>query len=553
MLGMGKLAYLRIKVIMIVAILIVGFSSMSAIPISLPPAYAQTTFGSIVNLSNNAGPSFNAQVATLGNNVYITWTDETPGNQDIFFRKSTDGGATFGSAQQLTSTPGQSCCSSIAVAQVGGNTHVYIAYQEMPLGGTSLDSEVFLLRSTDDGATFGAPVNISNTLGSGSGSAYVAAASNFVFVAWSEAPSPGFPNSEIFLRRSIDAGVNFQSSVQMSNTGFFSFTPRIALNLPNVHIVWGDNGNGAVAVGGLGETLYRRSTDNGITYEPVVNLSSNTDFSLGPDIAASGSNVHVAWAEHTSSNVPTQVVYKRSTTNGASFGATTTLFTLSGVGSQTASTGIAATGSNVFLVFNDVSGGNQEIFFMKSSNIGGTFSSAVNISNNSGESNFADIAVSSVHVTWHDNTPTNFDIFTTTGATGTQVTGSVTIAGTCGLAPVSGSPINYGTLTPFSISPEQTLVLDNTGSVSATLSVKGTDWLDSGTPPTAQMLVGNTKFATTALVSYATKTALTTIDQTVGPILPITNLNTFWQLQANLLSTSFAGSLTQTMDFTVSC
>ena len=422
-----------LSLFLLVAILILGTISMT------PPAYALTTFGSTVNLSQNSGSSFNAQVAALGNNVYATWMDNTPGNFEIFFRKSTDGGATFGPAQQLTTTAASSGSPSIAVAQVGPNTHVYIAYtEEDAAGGTPFDQEVKLLRSTNDGASFAAPVNISNTPFTGSdanpvgasSSPYVAAASNFVFVAWQEVL--GVPNSEIFLRRSIDAGANFQSSVQISSTSFFSFFPRIALNLPNVHIAWNDNGNGAPgAVGGLGETFYRRSTTNGNSYDPQVDLSSNTDFSLGADIAVSGSNVHVVWAEHTLANVPTQVVYKRSTTNGSSFGATTTLSALSQIGSQQAFTGIAALGSNVFVVFNDVSGGNQEIFFMESSDNGTTFSSAADISNNSGESNFADIAASSVHVTWYDNTPGNFDIFyiTSTVADTTAPTGSVVING----------------------------------------------------------------------------------------------------------------------------
>src|SRR2546428_10124663 len=109
-------------------------------------------------------------------------------------------------------------------------------------------------------------------------------------------------------------------------------------------------------------------------------------------------------------------------------------------------------------------------------------------------------------------------------ATISQATGQVTvIAGSCGINIVSGSPINYGSLIAGSISTEQTVVLQNTGTVSGTLAVHGTDWLDGSS--TSQILVGNTKFSTSS-GTYASKTALTTVDQTVGTINPTPNLST---------------------------
>jgi len=134
---------------------------------------------------------------------------------------------------------------------------------------------------------------------------------------------------------------------------------------------------------------------------------------------------------------------------------------------------------------------------------------------------------------------------------GSQVTNSVTISGTCGLSVISGSPVSYGTLSPGATSTEQTLVLDNTGSNPAALQVKGTNWLD--VTLANKMNVDNTKFST-ASGTYASKTSLLTTDQTItAAFSPTTNLNTFWQLQVNLLDSSFAGALTQTMDFTATC
>src|SRR3989338_4559963 len=135
---------------------------------------------------------------------------------------------------------------------------------------------------------------------------------------------------------------------------------------------------------------------------------------------------------------------------------------------------------------------------------------------------------------------------------GTDTTGQVDVLATCGTQFISGAPINYGSLGPGTTSTEQTLVLHNTGSASGALSVSGSNWLDASALPTNQMNVDNTKFSTTS-GTYATKTSLLTIDQAVGTLSPISDLNTFWQLQVNLLNSAFAGSLTQTMSFIVVC
>ena len=60
-----------------------------------------TSFGTPINLSNNTGCSFTPQIAASGNNVYVTWQDDTPGNDDIFFAASNNNGTSFGTSNKL--------------------------------------------------------------------------------------------------------------------------------------------------------------------------------------------------------------------------------------------------------------------------------------------------------------------------------------------------------------------------------------------------------------------------------------------------------------------
>jgi hypothetical protein len=79
-------------------------------------------FGEIKNVSNNKGLSSNPEIAASGDSVYITWTDNTPGNVEVFFAASTNGGSSFGSAVNPSNTDGTSFRAQIAA--VGDKVYV---------------------------------------------------------------------------------------------------------------------------------------------------------------------------------------------------------------------------------------------------------------------------------------------------------------------------------------------------------------------------------------------------------------------------------------------
>ena len=47
-------------------------------------------------------------IGVSGNNVYVVWRDNTPGNFDILYRRSTDGGSSFSSTANLRNNDGDS-------------------------------------------------------------------------------------------------------------------------------------------------------------------------------------------------------------------------------------------------------------------------------------------------------------------------------------------------------------------------------------------------------------------------------------------------------------
>ena len=104
-----------------------------------------TSFGNMVNLSNNAGSSGFPDVAASGNNVCVMWSDSDFGNVEIFYRRSTDGGMTFGPIDNLSNNGGFSNFPAIAALE----NSVYVVWQDQD--AITEDNEILYRKSTDGG------------------------------------------------------------------------------------------------------------------------------------------------------------------------------------------------------------------------------------------------------------------------------------------------------------------------------------------------------------------------------------------------------------------
>jgi len=146
-----------------------------------------------------------------------------------------------------------------------------------------------------------------------------------------------------------------------------------------------------------------------------------------------------------------------------------------------------------------------------------------------------------------------FATYGTTTAVGSEpLTGSVNVLQNCGLD-VSGT-LNYGSLIPgLESTPDRTVTLQNTGSVSSDVLVSGSDWLDALV--VLQMLVGVTHYTLNGpdLDNYATKTPLTTLLSSLIDVPSGSSVPTYWQIQLLLQNTDFAGLLSQSVTFTFDC
>jgi Fe-S cluster assembly iron-binding protein IscA len=89
-----------------------------------------------------------APIATSGDNAYITWWSNKTGNEEVMFRASTDNGATFGDKINLSNTT-EADSDDAEIAASGNN--VYVSWWER---NETSDTPVARV-SNDNGATFG--------------------------------------------------------------------------------------------------------------------------------------------------------------------------------------------------------------------------------------------------------------------------------------------------------------------------------------------------------------------------------------------------------------
>ena len=221
-----------------------------------------------INLSNNTGGSSNPQIAASGNNVYVTWHDDTPAgsNGDIFFASSNNNGVSFGTPINLSNNTGNSSNPQIAIS---GN-NVYVTWFDDTPG----NRDIFFAVSNNNGISFGTPINLSNNTGDSFGP-QIAAIGNNVYVTW-EDDTPG--NSDIFFAVSNNNGTSFGTPINLSNNTGGSFIPQIATSGNNVYVTWQDDtpGNDDIFV-----------ITNAQPFGIPINISNNPGTSQNPQIAAS--------------------------------------------------------------------------------------------------------------------------------------------------------------------------------------------------------------------------------------------------------------------------
>jgi hypothetical protein len=367
-------------------------------------------WGPDVRLTDNPTTSYTSLnnawcIASSGSVVHVVWYDSSDGNQEIYYKRSTDGGASWGTDTRLTNNNASSEYPSVAVT----SSVVHVVWSDNRDG----DYEIYYKRSTDGGASWGADIRLTNSNGT-SNNPSITVSGSVVHVVWHDARDANF---EIYYKRSTDGGASWGADTRLTNTKYISMYPSIAVFGSVVHVVWqmfimeeygADNP----------EIYYKRSTDGGVSWEADTRLTNNISFSGIASVAVSGSVVHVVWDDLRDLNF--EIYYKRSTDGGASWGSDTRL---TNAPRSSDNPSITVSGSVVHVVWSDNRDWNREIYYKRSTDGGIVWSADTRLTINSGLSRRSSVAVSGsvVHVVWTDNSDGNYEIYYKRDPTGNVV------------------------------------------------------------------------------------------------------------------------------------
>lgn len=362
----------------------------------------------VANLSNTSGESRRVQLFVQGENVYSVWTDDAPGNSDVFFAKS-NGGASFVDHLNISNNNGSSAFPRLVVSE----PNVYVVWYDYSPG----QSDIFFAQSNDTGKNFHV-IHIRSP--EPSYNPWIAAWSNYVYLVWNDGgrtTTIDLPNGEtrivdvttgdeeIFFGVSEDDGETFEFSNLSNSPSQMSWNSRIRAFDSNVYVTWNER------IGDFSDIFFSASYDNGKTFADPINVSNNPQTSMDAGIAISENKIYLIWHQKTPET--TDIFYSMSADKGSTFSIPINLSISPAASQIVRDAQIAVSDNKIFIVWYEEANQGSEVFFTRSVDSGLTFSKPINLSQTNDKSELPQIVSNgeNVFVMWHDYSQGNGDIF----------------------------------------------------------------------------------------------------------------------------------------------
>jgi hypothetical protein len=198
------------------------------------------------------------QTSTSGEFDYLVWSEGDEDNRYILFKRSVNN-KEFEDAITLSgSVP--SAVFDPKVTSEGNN--VYVVWQGDSESG---NQDILMRKSEDNGKSFGDLINLSNDR-AGSGNPEINVNSSSVYVVW-DGTTPG--NNDIYFRKSINNGADFDKVRNLSTDGGISYEPKVVVYEKGLEIYWREYRNGHE------EVLAKKSLNEGRTFEILQKLEKD--------------------------------------------------------------------------------------------------------------------------------------------------------------------------------------------------------------------------------------------------------------------------------------
>jgi hypothetical protein len=151
-------------------------------------------WGNPINLSNNPTQSIAPQITTTGSHVYVVWQDGISGTGKIFFRGSHNNGNNWIGPTDLTLNI-QGDSSDPQISRIG--TNVRVVWQTEDMSG---NDDIWFRDSTNNGGTWENSINLSNNPGESQRQKIISSGSGNTYVVWQDNTNTPGANFDIFFR-----------------------------------------------------------------------------------------------------------------------------------------------------------------------------------------------------------------------------------------------------------------------------------------------------------------------------------------------------------------
>jgi hypothetical protein len=217
------------------------------------------TFSEEMDISRSQGEAFEPEIAVDPSDaINVAWEDDAPGVNSIMFSRSTDQGKTFSAPLQVSKGTDPASEAHIASDGAGRLSVVWVQ-------GNDDAKQAYYARSTDGGLTFSDPINLSNSAGASISKPLVTTFRDIVYVAYQ---NEARRDMQVYLVKSTNAGASFSGPMQVSNAnnnrGRAHSAAMVVDSRGTLHIVWID----ASIVGDDEGLLFYSNSTNGVRFSP---------------------------------------------------------------------------------------------------------------------------------------------------------------------------------------------------------------------------------------------------------------------------------------------
>lgn len=221
--------------------------------------------------------------------VYLAWKDYRSGSSEIFFKRSSDSGKTWGPDQRLTYDYRASYSPSIAVE----GSAIYIAYDDY-----GSKTNVCVLASNDGGETWSLQYVTMNETSARYLKPSIGVSQNVVYLVWEDEPL-GHP--EIYFTKSVDGGKSYGAGRALTTSSAGSTNPKIYAYDESLTVIYQH------AHGNSFDIYFVSSNDSGGSWSDSQLLLTGADYYTAK-IAGYKNNIHIVCQEINESGL-TNILY----------------------------------------------------------------------------------------------------------------------------------------------------------------------------------------------------------------------------------------------------